>query len=174
MSLQVRAEQTGTRNEPAAEMALLMIVLHQGAIEVAGRGSQCADKRVSVKGSLGDASGDMRSGNESSIAEERNPPEDDPRRLTIEDGLKQRLLGPMDDGCHLWRQQAFGIRLEIADDFRPYQRRRYCQTVLTAGRVGAESGKSLFEIYRPVPNEVVPAPLGVNIVSGPWVGHSEQ
>jgi len=79
--LQVRSEQAGARNKPAAEVALLVTVVRQGPIEIAGRGCECVDKRLSVQGGLGDAGGDMRSGNEGSIAEERNPPEDDLRRL---------------------------------------------------------------------------------------------
>ena len=81
MRLQVRSEQAGARNKPAAEVALLVTVVRQGPIEIAGRGREFVDKRLSVQGGLGDAGGNMRSGNESSIAEERNPPEDDLRRL---------------------------------------------------------------------------------------------
>jgi hypothetical protein len=172
--LQVRSEQASARNKPTAEVALLVTVVRQGPIEIAGRGRQCVDKRLSVQGGFGDASGDMRSGNEGSVAEERNPPEDDLRRLQIEDSLKQRLLGPMDYGGDLYRQQVFGTRLEILDNLPPYQRRRDCYTVLTAGGVSAESRKSIVKIYRPVPHEVVAAPLGIHIVAGPWVGHSEQ
>src|SRR5262245_233788 len=116
----------------------------------------------------------MRSGDEGSIAEKRNSPEHDLRRLQIEDSLKQRLLGPMDYSGHLCRQQAFGTRLGILDDLPPYQRRRDCHTVLTAGGVSAESRKRIVKVYGPVPHEVVPAPLGIHIVAVPWVGHSEE
>ena len=161
-------------DEAAAEGALLIIVSRQGPVEVARRGRESVDERLSVKGCLTDASSDMGSGNEGSITEERNPPEDDPRRLQIEDGLKQRLRRPMDDRHHLWGQHALGTLLEVLYDFRPDQRRGDCHTVLAAGGVGAEAGKSLVEIYRSVPNEVVPAPLRTAVVSGPWVGHREQ
>ena len=81
-----------------------MIVLRQGSVEVARRGRESVDERLSIEGSFTDAGGYMRSGNEGSITEERNPPEDDPRRFQIEDGLKQRLLSPMNDRRDLWRQ----------------------------------------------------------------------
>jgi hypothetical protein len=166
--LQVRAEQASARNKPAAEVALLVTVVRQGPIEIAGQGREGVDKRLSVQGGLGDAGGDMRSGKEGSIPEERNPPEDDLRRLQIEDSLKQRLLCPMDYGGYLCRQQVFGTCPEILDNLPPYQRRRDCYTVLTAGGVGAESRKSIVKIDRPVPHEVVPASWG--FISSPAPG----
>jgi hypothetical protein len=89
-------------DDAAAEGALLMIVLRQGPGEVARRGRESVDKRLSVKGCFTDAGSYMRSGNEGGITDERNPPEGDPRRFQIEDGLKQRLRRPMDDRRHLW------------------------------------------------------------------------
>jgi hypothetical protein len=161
-------------DEAAAEGALLMIVLRQGPVEVARRGRESVDERLSVKGCFTDAGGYMRSRNEGSITEERNPPEDDTRRFQIKDGLKQWLRSPMDDRRHLWGQRALGTRLEVLYDFWSYQRRGDCHTVLAAGGVGAEPGKTLVEIYRSAPNEVVPAPLGAEVVASPWVGHREQ
>jgi hypothetical protein len=161
-------------DEAAAERALLMIVLRQGSVEVARRGRESVDERLSVEGCLTDAGGYVWSGNEGSITEEGNAPKDDSRRFQIEDSLKQRLLSLMDDRCHLWGQHAVGTRLEILYDFRSYQRRRDCHTVLAARGVGAQPRKSLVEIYRSVPNEVVAARLGADVVAGPWVGHCEQ
>jgi hypothetical protein len=100
-----------------------MIVLHQGPVEVAWRGRERVDKRLSVKGRLTNAGGYMRPGHERSVTEERNPPEGDPRRFQVKDGLKQRLRSPMDDGRHLWWQHVLGTRPEIVYDFGPYQRR---------------------------------------------------
>jgi hypothetical protein len=70
--LQMRSEQASARNKPSAEAALLVTVVRQGPIEIAGRGRECLDKRLSIQGGLGDTGGDMRSSNESSIAEKRN------------------------------------------------------------------------------------------------------
>jgi hypothetical protein len=75
-------------DEAAAEGALLMIVLRQGSVEVARRGRQSVDERLCVEGCFTDAGGYMRSRNEGSITEECNAPEDDSRRLQIEDSLK--------------------------------------------------------------------------------------
>ena len=76
------------RDKAAAEGPLLMIVLRQGSVEVARRGSESVDERLSVEGCFTDAGGYMRSGNEGSITEECEAPEDDSRRFQIEDGLK--------------------------------------------------------------------------------------
>jgi len=86
--LQMCSEQTAVGDEAAAEGALLMIVLRQGAVEIARRGRESVDERLSVEGCFTDAGGYMRSGNEGSITEECNAPEDDPRRFQIEDSLK--------------------------------------------------------------------------------------
>jgi len=99
-----------------------LVVSSQSAIEITSGTVEGVDKGLGVERCLCDLRGHMRPSNEGGITEQRDPTEDHLWRFQIEDCLKQGLLGSGDDCRHRWRQQLFGVRSKILDDFKPYQR----------------------------------------------------
>src|SRR5687768_12915651 len=120
--LDVRPQASSARDAAPAELAAQALVAVERGIELARAAGDALREAQRVERRLGHAHADMRARNEGGIAEQRDPPEREARRLDVEDRLEEGLRALHDLG-DVRREQRARVVLEARDHIRPDERR---------------------------------------------------
>src|SRR5687767_13591847 len=137
LRLEVGAQAPRARDDPGAEAAPLEIVAREAAVELAVRRGDAASQGLGVERRLGDAHADMRARDERRVAQQRDAPVHQARRLEVEYRLEKGLRA-LDDARDLRRKQGARFGLDPGDDLGTDERRRDGHAVAVAVGVGAE------------------------------------
>ena len=137
------------------------------AAATSGSARKRLGQRRGIVRRLRDAGRHMRARDEGRIADDRDPAERHARRFEIVDRLQDRLLDQPHDLAELRRQQPLGIGAHFGDRLAADQRRRDRNRVRDAALVGEQPWQLRLLVGRPVPDHVVAAMAGAQIVVRP-------